>query len=459
MPEEIQVATPAAGSAGEGNPVVGDGGQPQSTPDSNLPGQGDQQSQESRARGGDGRFAPKPEPAARPLEELMSLGANVGEMTTAERKAVRLGARLGLSTQAEYEAEIAKQPGAKPPQGAPPLNPKPNLNQPGKADPLSTILQAISPNLDPTKPELAVQSIRELQGKVTQMGDRNKQLEDYYPAVQEGIVSRLNKGPEGVKELFAAFNIPVPAWIGQGSAPAASAAPAADPALNGFDLSTLKDEDYVDGKSIKGLIGSLAQTISTQLKSEFEKDYGPLKQSHEKIVNRITQDAQAEEIKQRRIGAFEDLDFHSKFMGRFSADDKLSAKAADIWAASFDEGTRTVKATPHPEWPKFQKMLTFRKAEYLEKGDKSSSYPDFLRRHADESGLMDRHEEAIRGTARTAQLTAQQRRVQPAVVTAGSGKGGLDSLVIPKSVQDVEGMSKEQRHAYLAAVHSGKIPS
>ncbi len=441
MEDEI-ITTPDSGATGPGTPAVGGGEQPQSVVDPINPGEGEGNQNPGRPRGEGGRFASN-ERAARPLEEMLTLGDAVGDMTAAERKAIRMSGRLGLRTQAEVDAHLATQTPGRVPGEAP--APKPNVAVPGKADPLSEILKAISPNLDPTKPETAITSIKELQTKVSTMGERNKQLEAYYPEVQAGIAARLGKGPEGIKELFTAFNVPVPAWLGNG-APAAPAAPQA-PAEVVPSLADIKDEEFLDGRTIKGLLGGLTKSIASELRAEFEKTYGPIKQSHEKIVGRIQQDAQAAEIQTRRDSALKDLDFHSEFMGQFDPAEKMNAKAMDIWNASVGADGK-LKATPHPEWPKLQKAMEYRKKEFLESGTDAATYRDFLARQLLDQEKLQKFVKGREASAKLAQLSAQQRRVQPAVVNSGRGGGGLDSLVMPKSVADVEAMTLDQKREF-----------
>lgn len=460
-------AAPAAGSpspapsapsgsapAGDGAPAGADGGA------------GDP----SGSRSPDGRFAAQAPagdtPAApAPLRTLSELAeVDPSEYSPEERKKIRISAQKGIRDDAELDARIsgkpqpqartAAKPGDKPVEGDP-LSEDPAKNPAGQ--PLHKLVKAISPYLDPNDPDKAVENVKTLHTNIHQANTRVKELEGYYGEIETGVMERLKRGPAGIREIYKGFGLNPDEFLSGAPAAAAPAGSPAAPAIPG-ETPDLRDDDFLTGAQIKTLIPSITQKLRAELKAEFEREYGPLKESHGKITEAIKADAQMREVNGRREASIKDAQFHSDYYGKFHPEFKLSEPASKVWEESvkMDGGKLVLKAQQHPEWPKLAEILSFRQKEYLEPGSDAATYQDFLYRRVNESGNFFELVRNAEQKGKQTILEAQQKRLQPSLAPRGNA-GPLDSFRVPKTEADVEKMTPEQRKEFRRKVLAGNI--
>lgn len=455
MEETTTVSTDAPDTGSLGPNGAGD--QPGADPASEGSRQGapSDEGDQGRSRDEGGRFSAAPARSVEDLIEAANNGDDPSSWPKAERAKFISAARNGIKTEDEYlkrsgapkTAGVAPGDREKPPEGDPAPEKPTDKGQPDPV--LASILKAIHPSLE--KPEDAVRSIQELQGAHTRATQKVREYEtQVLPEIQSGIVARLKKGPEGLRELYQAMQVEIPDIL-KGT-PTAPAAPA-----DSNILSNLKDEDFLDGKSIKSLVPNLIQEAVKAALAETDKKYGGIAEDHGKIRERLVADAKAAEIAETRKAALQDAQIHSDFWGQFEAEDKLKDKAEKIWADSVTTEGR-LKSDRHPEWPKLEKILKYRRGEFLEGQHNAASYQDFLYRRLHAGGKFADYMAARERNAKVSQAAAAQRRVQPAIAPQGAApQGGLQGLRIPKTVEDIQAMSEADRRELLKRVKAGKI--
>lgn len=445
MEETVTTLDAGADSSQEGTPDLGgqtDPGQ------SGSPPQG--------APTGDGQ-SPAPQ-AARSLEDLIEAAeADMATLSPEERRKFIKAGKYGMKSEAEYEARFGKVKTADlPAEGddkAAGAKPTEKGKAPAPAADLSFLKEAL-PTLDLTKPENVVKSIKELQGHATRVSQRNAELERFYPEIEQGLIARLDKGQDGIRELYAQMGRPVPEWLG--SAPGVAQAPqnghrpgvpaqAAGAAQN--FLEGLKDDDFVPASAVKGMVGTLVEQAVAAALAKVDEKYKPLQQSHEMIQGEIAKNAQAQELQVTRRRGLSDAQLHSDFWGEYHPEERLTEKAEKIWADSVGPDGR-ILSQPHPEFKKLQAILVHRRTEYLDKAHPAASYEHYLYERLHKSGKMKELMKGAETRAAQALLTKQQQRVQPSLVNKGinGGPAGLGGLRI-NSVEDVEDAWKKDPKA------------
>ena len=413
-------------------------------------------SPEDKSRSADGKFAQP----IRSLDELIDLAdADMSQLSPEERRKVIKAGRARLRTEEEYEARFGKVKTADPlvdGEGNPvPAQPKPGAKPTDKGKPAApamdlSFLKEALPTLDVSKPEEVVKSLKEHQAHTTRLSQRVAEYEKAYPEIQAGLVERLQRGPDGLKEIFTQMSVTVPDWLGaapaaNGTKPAAQAAPQALSILEG-----LQDDDFVPASAVKGLVAQLTEQVAAKAVADamakMEATYGPIKKSHQEIQAEIAKVAQSNELQATRSKALSEAQFHSDFWGDVDPTEKLTEKADKIWEASVGPNGR-ILSQPHPEFAKLQKILVHRRQEYIDKGHPAANYEHYLYERLHKSG---KYAEVVKSRERKAQealVKKQQTRVQPSLVNKGvNGNAGLAGLKI-NSVEDVERVGRENPQA------------
>lgn len=396
-----------------------------------------------RESGLDGKGDQSAEPL-RSLEDLIELDPS--EMTTAERRKFIKAGKYQLKNEGEYEARFGKakvagqtEDGeADPATGQPkPIGKPTDKNK--TASPVADLsfLKEALPTLDLSKPEEVVKSIKSLQSFSTQMAQRNRTLEDLYPQVETGIISRLQKGPDGVREMYEQMGLEAPAWLPASSGANKNRQQESQQSQEDDILAGLRDDDFVPASAIKGLVGkAVAQALA-----QVDKKYAPLQESHKLITERVAKEAENNQLKETRKSALSDAQLHSDFWGEYHPEEKLTTPAEKVWAMSVDSSGRLLPQ-PHAEWPKLKAILQHRAQEYLAKGHPAASYKHYLYERFHDSGKSKEMAKSAEQRAKQELIEKQQRRIQPSLVNKGVNGGGLKGLVL-KSVEDVERMGKE----------------
>lgn len=409
---------------------------------------------------GDASPESKAPQAYRGLEELMEAAeSDMGSLTVEERRRYIKAGKSGLKSEAEYEAKFGKAKTAGQPKDgeveADPAQAKPGAKPTDKNKPAAPVAGDLSflkealPTIDITKPAEVVKSIKELQGHATRVSQRNADLEKFYPEIEAGLVERLKRGPEGLKEIFAQMDIPVPEWLGTSAPAGNNGRQQQQPDANQAQdfLEGLKDDDFVPASAVKGMVGTLVKQAVTEALAEVDKKYKPLQQSHEMIQGRIAEEAEANEKATTRKRGLSDAQIHSDFWGEYHPEERLTEKAEKIWSESIGPDGR-ILAQPHPEFPKLKTILEHRRREYLDKAHPAASYQHYLYERFHKSGKSKELAIAADKRAREALLTKQQQRVQPSLVNRGvnGGAAGMAGLRIA-SVEDVEAAYKNNPQA------------
>lgn len=456
-----EVTGPEAGTEPnlEGNP--GDAGDQTILDDSGNP-------PPEKAPTGDDKGGDKTPVAARSIEDLAEADAN--SWTVEERRKIIKAGKYGIKTQEEYDTKFGKAKTAGQPEGE--VKPLPGQPKPGaKPNPtdkngkpaapvagdLSFLKEAL-PTLDVTNPEAVVKSLKEHQAYNTRLSQRNVQLEAFYPQIQEGIISHLKNGAEGLKAIYTQMDVPIPAWLGS-AAQANGGKPAAAPAsVNADYLEGLKDDDFVPASAVKGMVGRIVQDAVAAALAQVDEKYQPLQESHKAIQTQIASEAAENERQVTRKQGLSDAQLHSDFWGEYHPEERLTEKADKIWAASIGPDGR-ILSQPHPEFGKLKSILEHRRHEYIDKAHPAASYEHYLYERFHKSGKSKELTKAAEERAKTALLLKQQQRLQPSLVNKGvnGGPAGLKGLVIPKSVEDVANMTPEQRRAFRQRANKGEF--
>lgn len=403
-----------------------------------------------RESGSDGKGDRSAEPV-RALEELIELDPS--EMTTAERRKFIKAGKYQLKSEGEYETRFGKvkiadqteEGEVDPATGQPkPIGKPTDKNKPASPVADLSFLKEALPTLDLSKPEEVVKSIKSLQSFSTRISQRNQELESYYPQVEAGVVSRLQKGPDGVREMYETMGLEVPAWLPASSGANKNRQQESQQSQDDDILAGLRDDDFVPASAIKGLVGkAVAQALA-----QVDKKYAPLQESHKLITERVAKEAETSQLNATRKSALSDAQLHSDFWGEYHPEEKLTVPADKVWAASVGPDGRLL-SKPHAEWPKLQAILTHRRQEYLDKAHPAANYEHYLYERFHKSGKSKEMMKSAEQRAKQELIEKQQRRVQPSLVNKGVNGGGLKGLVL-KSVEDVERMGKENPAALRA---------
>jgi hypothetical protein len=426
---------------------------------SEIPSQETLGEEKGRIRGPDGKFGK--ESGAAPARALEDIPEDSASWTPEERKKIIKAGKHGLTSEAAYQAKFGGAKTAGPEvdgEGNPiPALAKPGAKQTDKGKPAApavgdlSFLKEALPTIDLSKPEGIVKSIKELQAHSTRSIARAQELERFYPEVQAGLVERLQRGPEGLKEIFTQLDVPVPAWLGAAPAAAPGKQPEGTPAGGVEDLlAGLKDDDFVPASAVKGMVGKLVSQAVAAAMSEVNKEFGPLKETHGKIQERIAAEAKVAQVREVRTKAMADAQAHSDIYGKYFPEERLTVPAEKVWEASVGPDGRML-SKPHAEWPKLKAILEHRRTEFLEKGHPAARYKDYLYERLHEHGDFESLVKGREESAKQNLLTAQQRRVQPSLVNKGvnGGPGGLNGLRIT-SEADVERAYAENPQAVRA---------
>lgn len=342
----------------------------------------------------------------------------------------------------------------------------------------SILLQAIGPHLKKADSvEDAVQAIKDLEhdnnrkgefvNKAKELGvDSVDKLSDTINTLNEidGVVSKALTSPEGLQSLYAAYNITPPEWLGKpnagGNLNGQSTNDGATPKELDQFMADLENDGFVNASTFKNMLPTLVSTIQKNVESKFGEQTKQL-EGLTKYVNNLSAQTQRE---QRVAQSFNDSRTIADKFSQFDPELKLTADPQAIWNDSVN-AKGELKAKPHAEFPKLQRILTLRKqaidaqtVEFQQAGIKGQVDPiGYLSKMFITTGQLGKLQDDTRRSVRTNMTSSLARVLQPNVLNKKSRKGGDSSYKIPKSEKDIKKMSPAQRKKFLSDVKSGKL--
>jgi hypothetical protein len=431
----------------------------------------------------------------RGLAELDKLSSRSDfQMNETEKKRVRLAGQHGFTTDEEIDGFLSKQSDKDTGQAKSDTDDSDaddsDADDSGKPDKGkaqsddgkgvdSLLLKAIAPHLDKSAETVddAVKAIKNLQHEVSTRGEFvNKAKElgintadelaasmDMMKNIDADISKRL-KDPQGLKGMYDAFKIPVPAWLGDlskgsgdGKGGDDSQPPAVPEELQTY-MDKIEDDGYIGAGDFKKLIPSLIAHLNTSL----EKKYEDMSKGFKEVGGYVTKLMKSTQQQNRIASSFADARQISDNFGKFDESLILKSDPKTIWTQSVNSDGKQ-KSKVHPEFDTLKKVLTLRQkaiqyAVNLSKKTGKTVMPDVMgylaKAFVTAGGIDDIKDDASKKASQ--KLVANlMKKLQPPV---GKGKGSPnEGFKVPKTMKDVENMSRKERQIFLKKLKTGKL--